>query len=132
MEYICGILVFICREYTYYLKYIKTLHKWRLLHAIKHLLKEEEKWWLCLERRKLKHYSWIFECIFTTERLYKYIYKMFTYEPYYINNIKKKTETTFFKTNGILLYLLKVTTWDWTRAEKTFSVYEIMCKILKV
>ncbi|XP_027494581.1 gamma-1-syntrophin isoform X1 [Pipra filicauda] len=24
-----------------------------------------------------------------------------------------------------------VTTWDWTRAEKTFSVYEIMCKILK-
>lgn len=36
------------------------------------------------------------------------------------------------KTNGILLYLLKVTTWDWTRAEKTFSVYEIMCKILKV
>ncbi|XP_025070571.1 gamma-1-syntrophin, partial [Alligator sinensis] len=24
-----------------------------------------------------------------------------------------------------------VTTWDWTRAEKTFSVYEIMCKIFK-
>ncbi|XP_071660230.1 gamma-1-syntrophin isoform X5 [Patagioenas fasciata] len=24
-----------------------------------------------------------------------------------------------------------VTTWDWTRAEKTFSIYEIMCKILK-
>ena len=29
-------------------------------------------------------------------------------------------------------HLFKVTTWDWTRAEKTFSVYEIMCKILKV
>uniref|UniRef100_A0A087Y8J3 Syntrophin gamma 1 n=1 Tax=Poecilia formosa TaxID=48698 RepID=A0A087Y8J3_POEFO len=25
-----------------------------------------------------------------------------------------------------------VTTWDWTRAEKSFTVYEIMCKILKV
>ncbi|XP_030623512.1 gamma-1-syntrophin [Chanos chanos] len=24
-----------------------------------------------------------------------------------------------------------VTTWDWTRAEKSFTVYEIMCKILK-
>ncbi|XP_030070146.1 gamma-1-syntrophin [Microcaecilia unicolor] len=24
-----------------------------------------------------------------------------------------------------------VTTWDWTRAEKTFTVYEIMCKIFK-
>ncbi|XP_046883580.1 gamma-1-syntrophin [Hypomesus transpacificus] len=24
-----------------------------------------------------------------------------------------------------------VTTWDWTRAEKTFTVYEIMCKVLK-
>lgn len=38
-----------------------------------------------------------YECNFTTERLYKYIYKMFTYEPYYINNIKKKTETTFLR-----------------------------------
>lgn len=26
----------------------------------------------------------------------------------------------------------QVTTWDWTRAEKSFTVYEIMCKILKV
>lgn len=25
-----------------------------------------------------------------------------------------------------------MTTWDWTRAEKSFTVYEIMCKILKV
>ncbi|XP_028832180.1 gamma-1-syntrophin isoform X2 [Denticeps clupeoides] len=24
-----------------------------------------------------------------------------------------------------------VTTWDWTRAEKSFTVYEIMCKVLK-
>lgn len=28
--------------------------------------------------------------------------------------------------------IFQVTTWDWTRAEKTFTVYEIMCKILKV
>lgn len=26
----------------------------------------------------------------------------------------------------------QVTTWDWTRAEKSFTVYEIMFKILKV
>ena len=32
----------------------------------------------------------------------------------------------------LVSHLFKVTTWDWTRAEKTFSVYEIMCKILKV
>lgn len=32
----------------------------------------------------------------------------------------------------MLTYIFQVTTWDWTRAEKTFTVYEIMCKILKV
>lgn len=26
----------------------------------------------------------------------------------------------------------QVTTWDWTRAEKSFTLYEIMFKILKV
>ena len=37
------------------------------------------------------------------------------------------------KTHDVFIsHLVKVTTWDWTRAEKTFSVYEIMCKILKV
>lgn len=29
-------------------------------------------------------------------------------------------------------FFFQVTTWDWTRAEKSFTVYEIMCKILKV
>lgn len=31
-----------------------------------------------------------------------------------------------------LYHIFQVTTWDWTRAEKSFTVYEIMCKILKV
>lgn len=34
--------------------------------------------------------------------------------------------------SNINVYFFQVTTWDWTRAEKTFTVYEIMCKILKV
>ncbi|XP_073924620.1 gamma-1-syntrophin isoform X5 [Castor canadensis] len=41
---------------------------------------------------------------------------------------------TFLALRGSCLYKFPappVTTWDWTRAEKTFSVYEIMCKILK-
>nr|XP_023419214.1 gamma-1-syntrophin [Cavia porcellus] len=41
---------------------------------------------------------------------------------------------TFLALRGSSLYKFlapPVTTWDWTRAEKTFSVYEIMCKILK-
>nr|KAF6426861.1 syntrophin gamma 1 [Molossus molossus] len=40
----------------------------------------------------------------------------------------------FLALRGSCLYKFlapPVTTWDWTRAEKTFSVYEIMCKILK-
>nr|XP_006204779.1 gamma-1-syntrophin [Vicugna pacos] len=40
----------------------------------------------------------------------------------------------FLALRGSCLYRFlapPVTTWDWTRAEKTFSVYEIMCKILK-
>ncbi|XP_068045189.1 gamma-1-syntrophin isoform X3 [Anomalospiza imberbis] len=40
----------------------------------------------------------------------------------------------FLALRGASLYKFiapPVTTWDWTRAEKTFSVYEIMCKILK-
>lgn len=46
---------------------------------------------------------------------------------------KEKNRGSFSDINdGPLSHLLKVTTWDWTRAEKTFSVYEIMCKILKV
>lgn len=32
----------------------------------------------------------------------------------------------------LLCGTFQVTTWDWTRAEKSFTVYEIMCKILKV
>ncbi|XP_023982841.1 gamma-1-syntrophin isoform X2 [Physeter macrocephalus] len=41
---------------------------------------------------------------------------------------------TFLALRGSCLYKFlapPVTTWDWTRAEKTFSVYEIMCKVLK-
>ncbi|XP_074174528.1 gamma-1-syntrophin isoform X5 [Rhinolophus sinicus] len=41
---------------------------------------------------------------------------------------------TFLALRGSCLHKFPappVTTWDWTRAEKTFSVYEIMCKILK-
>ncbi|ELW72465.1 Gamma-1-syntrophin [Tupaia chinensis] len=41
---------------------------------------------------------------------------------------------SFLALRGSCLYKFlapPVTTWDWTRAEKTFSVYEIMCKILK-
>ncbi|XP_006860148.1 PREDICTED: gamma-1-syntrophin-like [Chrysochloris asiatica] len=41
---------------------------------------------------------------------------------------------TFLALRGASLYKFlapPVTTWDWTRAEKTFSIYEIMCKILK-
>ncbi|XP_045700994.1 gamma-1-syntrophin [Phyllostomus hastatus] len=40
----------------------------------------------------------------------------------------------FLALRGSCLYKFlapPVTTWDWTRAERTFSVYEIMCKILK-
>ncbi|KAJ8797127.1 hypothetical protein J1605_001937 [Eschrichtius robustus] len=46
---------------------------------------------------------------------------------------KEKSRGHLSKTNDVLVsHLFKVTTWDWTRAEKTFSVYEIMCKVLKV
>ncbi|MBW00436.1 Gamma-1-syntrophin, partial [Eschrichtius robustus] len=45
---------------------------------------------------------------------------------------KEKSRGHLSKTNDVLVsHLFKVTTWDWTRAEKTFSVYEIMCKVLK-
>ncbi|XP_075406789.1 gamma-1-syntrophin isoform X2 [Tenrec ecaudatus] len=47
---------------------------------------------------------------------------------------EKMYSPVFLALRGSSLYKFlapPVTTWDWTRAEKTFSIYEIMCKILK-
>ncbi|XP_072808105.1 gamma-1-syntrophin isoform X2 [Vicugna pacos] len=46
-------------------------------------------------------------------------------------NISNLTKHNIKKINRNFPVNQQVTTWDWTRAEKTFSVYEIMCKILK-
>ncbi|XP_065524316.1 gamma-1-syntrophin isoform X3 [Lathamus discolor] len=47
------------------------------------------------------------------------------------SNISNLTKHNIKKINRNFPVNQQVTTWDWTRAEKTFSVYEIMCKILK-
>uniref|UniRef100_A0A8C6RKQ1 Syntrophin, gamma 1 n=1 Tax=Nannospalax galili TaxID=1026970 RepID=A0A8C6RKQ1_NANGA len=46
-------------------------------------------------------------------------------------NISNLTKHNIKKINRNFPVNQQVTTWDWTRAEKTFSVCEIMCKILK-
>nr|XP_029479310.1 gamma-1-syntrophin isoform X4 [Oncorhynchus nerka] len=43
---------------------------------------------------------------------------------YHPNNTVKKINRNFPVNQ-------QVTTWDWTRAEKSYTVYEIMCKVLK-
>ncbi|KAM7400491.1 hypothetical protein PAMA_004941 [Pampus argenteus] len=47
------------------------------------------------------------------------------------SNISSLTKHNVKKINRNFPVNQQVTTWDWTRAEKSFTVYEIMCKILK-
>ncbi|XP_040613696.1 gamma-1-syntrophin isoform X4 [Mesocricetus auratus] len=46
-------------------------------------------------------------------------------------NISNLTKHNIKKINRNFPVNQQVTTWDWTRAEKTFSICEIMCKVLK-
>ncbi|KAG7256953.1 hypothetical protein CRUP_030953, partial [Coryphaenoides rupestris] len=47
------------------------------------------------------------------------------------NSISNLTKHNVKKINRNFPVNQQVTTWDWTRAEKSFTVYEIMCKVLK-
>ncbi|XP_045570686.1 gamma-1-syntrophin isoform X2 [Salmo salar] len=46
-------------------------------------------------------------------------------------NISALTKHNVKKINRNFPVNQQVTTWDWTRAEKSYTVYEIMCKVLK-